>query len=292
MNIFQLLVSPEKKLPLYFNKTNETLVSDEGEFQIINGIPILLPIGKRPNYVIHYTKDAEVFNYFEERFKETESEEKRVHQFVLSKVPPKARLITDVGCGKGWLARHLLNMNRTVVSIDISLKNVKKVIETYSDEKHFGVVADGYFLPFKADSFDCVVASEVIEHLEQPQNFIAELIRVTKVNGKIILTTPYKEKIRYTLCIHCNNPTPLNAHLHSFDEQNLDTILKNFVDIIKWKYYKFGNSLIQYLRLYRILSIIPFSIWKIIDFLLNLIFPPKHILIEITKIEDGSLCSK
>lgn len=283
MNIFQLLVSPEKKLPLYFNKTNESLVSDEGEFQIVNGIPILIPLGKKPNYLIHYTKDAEIFDYFETRHKETESEERRVYQYVVSKIPPRAKIIADVGCGKGWLARHLLNMDRFVVSIDISLKNVKKVVETYPDEKHFGVVADGYFLPFKSESFDCTVASEVIEHLENPRDFIAELIRVTKSNGKIILTTPYKEKIRYTLCIHCNNPTPWNAHLHSFDEQKLENILKSIEQSLSWKFYKFGNSLIQYLRLYRFLRIFPFPIWKIIDRFLNLFFQPKHILIEITR---------
>lgn len=281
-NIFQLLVSPKIKLPLYFNRTNETLVCDEGEFQVVNNIPILLP--KSVSHSIeHYRRDAEHFNYFEERFKETECEERRVHQYVLSRIPPKAKLIADVGCGNGWLARQLLNLDRIVVSIDVSFENVSQVLKLYPDENHFGVVADGFHLPFRDASFDCVVASEVIEHLEHPAEFISELLRTTKQNGKVIITTPYREKIRYTLCIHCNKPTPWNAHLHSFDEKKLDKILSSLDLKIHWRFFKFGNSLVQYLRLYRVLQIFPFECWRFFDRFLNLFFKPKHILIEIVK---------
>jgi len=284
--MFQLtsiLVSPKEKKPLYYNKVSETLVCDEGEFEILEGIPILISKDNLPNYVVHYQKDAEYFDYFAPKFPETEKEEKRVNQYIISRIPPNARLIADIGCGNGWLARSLLRMNRIVFSLDISFRNVRKVIETHHSENHFGIVADAYFLPFKDFSFDCLVASEIIEHLSDPLKFIKELVRVVKPKGKIILTTPYKEKIRYTLCIHCNRPTPLNAHLHSFDEDKLSEIIKQVGGILFWRFHKFGNSLIQYFRLYRILSILPFSLWKLIDKFLNLFFQPKHILIEIIK---------
>ncbi len=281
-NIYQLLVSPETKEPLYFNKTNELLICNDGEYQIVEGIPILLPKDK-PKYIFHYQRDAEVFDYFEQRYKETEHEERRVYQYVLSRIPPRAKVIADVGCGNGWLSRRLLALDRVVISIDVAFNNVLKVLKLAPDENHFGIVADGYFLPFKDGSFDCMVASEVIEHLEKPEDFLEELIRATKSGGTIILTTPYKEKIRYSLCIHCNQPTPWNAHLHSFDEHKLDKMLAKFGNGIHWRFFKFGNSLIQYLRLYRILSILPFRIWKLFDGLLNLFFKPKHILIEIKK---------
>jgi ubiquinone/menaquinone biosynthesis C-methylase UbiE/uncharacterized protein YbaR (Trm112 family) len=281
--LISILVSPKHKKPLYYNKISETLVCDEGEFEIHEGIPILLAKDNLPNYVVHYQKDAEYFDYFAPRFPETEKEENRVNQYIVSRIPPNARLIADIGCGNGWLARSLLRMDRIVCSLDISFKNVRKVIEINHSENHFGIVADAYFLPFKDSSFDCVVASEIIEHLAEPVAFLKELVRVVKSNGKVIITTPYKEKIRYTLCIHCNKPTPMNAHLHSFDEGNLSDILKQVEGIRSWRFFKFGNSLVQYFRLYRIFSIFPFALWKLIDKFLNLFFLPKHILIEIIK---------
>ncbi len=285
LNIYQFLVSPETKQQLYFNKTTSSLISDEGSFEIRDGIPILLPNKDNLKYIEHYQKDAEYFDYFEARFPETHSEEERIYQYVLSRIPPKAKFIADIGCGNGWLARRLLNLDRIIVSIDVSFRNVSRVLKLYPDENHFGIVADGYFLPFRDNTFDCVVASEVIEHLEEPQKFVGELLRIVAPNGKVILTTPYKEKIRYTLCIHCNKPTPWNAHLHSFDEYKFKNILQDIGLIDKWSYRKFGNSLVQYLRLYRFLKIVPFKLWKIMDSFLNLFFKPKHLLIEIIKRE-------
>lgn len=285
-SLFNTLVSPEKKSNLYFNKFSNNFTSEEGNFEIHNGIPILLPKNHNIHTIEHYTKDAEFFDYFEERFPETAKEEERLYQYIFSKIPPQAKLIADVGCGRGWLAKTLLDFDRIVVSIDVSYKNVSTVLQKYPSEHHYGVVADGYYLPFKDETFDCIVASEVIEHLEKPSLFVAELFRVLKNRGKLILSTPYKEKIKYSLCIHCNKPTPHNAHIHSFDESKLNGMLKKTLPKEKseWKFYRFGNRLIQYLRLYRLLSFLPFPLWKFFDNILNLIFNrPVHILIVIAK---------
>lgn len=285
-SLFNTLVSPEKKSNLYFNKVSNNFASEEGNFEIRDGIPILLPKNYNSHMIEHYTKDAELFDYFEERFPETAKEEERLYQYILSKIPPQAKFIADVGCGRGWLAKPLLDFDRTVVSIDVSYTNVATVLQKYPSEYHYGVVADGYYLPFKDKTFDCIVASEVIEHLEKPSLFIAELFRVLKSGGKLILSTPYKEKIKYSLCIHCNKPTPHNAHLHSFDEDKLSRILSETLSKEKseWKFYRFGNKLIQYLRFYRLLSFLPFSLWRFLDIILNLIFnKPVHILIVVSK---------
>ena len=88
-----------------------------------------------------------------------------------------------------------------------------------------GLVADVFELPIKANSIDCIVASEIIEHVPDPKRFIACLFEVLKPGGKIIITTPYNELIRTSLCIHCNFETPHNAHLHSFTEKNIFQLL-------------------------------------------------------------------
>ena len=57
--------------------------------------------------------------------------------------------------------------------------------------------------------------------------FIEKLIEKLKTGGKLIITTPYNEKLEYYLCVHCNLPTPKNAHLHSFNKQNIKEIISN-----------------------------------------------------------------
>jgi SAM-dependent methyltransferase len=53
------------------------------------------------------------------------------------------------------------------------------------------VVGDALALPFEAARFDCVLASEVMEHLSDPFLFAREVYRVLNPGGTVILTVPF-----------------------------------------------------------------------------------------------------
>lgn len=236
------------------------------------------------DYISHYQTDAEEFDYFEERIGPAKHEEKRVHEVILSQIPRDSKLILDVGCGSGWIAKSLIPRGKKVVSLDVSKLNPLKVHNQIKNENHFPFVADSFKLPFKDDSFDCVIASEVIEHVYEPDKFLEELFRVVSKGGRMIISTPYKEKIRYHLCIHCNKKTPENAHLHSFDENILKSLytkddLKKFNSII------FGNKALIFLRTHIVLKYLPISIWQTVDWFANQIYDkPLHIVCTYDKI--------
>jgi 2-polyprenyl-3-methyl-5-hydroxy-6-metoxy-1,4-benzoquinol methylase len=230
------------------------------------------------NYKEHYKKDAVEFDYFEERKGATAHDERRVREFVISKIPKNANSILDVGCGNGWVAKEFLPKGKQVYSLDISVTNPSIVKRLYPSEKHLCVAADSFHLPFSNDSFDCVIASEIIEHVFDPEEFIKELFRVVKKGGDLTITTPYKEKIIYYLCIHCNQKTPANAHIHSFDEKKLESLYSG-KDLETFKYETFGNKFLIFLRSYVILKFFPFWLWKIKDKFASWIYnKPVHII--------------
>lgn len=235
------------------------------------------------NYIDHYKTDAVEFDYFEENKGATAHDERRVHEYIISRVPKGIKTILDVGCGKGWVAKNFLPRGISVHSLDVSTSNPMNAKRLYPSDNHFGIAADSFHLPFSNESFDVVIASEIIEHVVNPAEFVKELFRVVKKGGKLLVTTPYKEKLIYYLCIHCNKKTPANAHIHSFDEKKLEEFCTE-EDLEKFECKTFGNKLLIFLRTYTILQFFPFWLWKIKDKFANLLFnKPIHIICTYVK---------
>ena len=102
---------------------------------------------------------------------------------------PRDRPLTvlDVGCGTGLNAGILRDMGHTVVGVDLSPVAVEK-FSALGFEGHVCDIAEG--MPFDANKFDMVYASEVIEHVSDTELFLAELARVLKPGGLLMLSTP------------------------------------------------------------------------------------------------------
>lgn len=235
------------------------------------------------DYLSHYKTDALEFDYFEERKGATKHDERRLKEYIISTVSKNAKLILDVGCGSAWVAKYFIPKGKKVISLDISTTNPKKAIKETPSKNHFGLTGDVFRLPIKNNSVDCIIASEIIEHVVKPDEFVKELFKKLKPSGRLIVTTPYKEKIQYNLCIHCNKRTPVNAHLHSFDEHKLKSLLVDKeLESFNWKI--FGNKVLVYLRTYVILKHFPFRIWKIKDRFANFLYnAPLHIMVTYNK---------
>jgi 2-polyprenyl-3-methyl-5-hydroxy-6-metoxy-1,4-benzoquinol methylase len=164
--------------------------------------------------------------------------------------------------------------------MDISLENTSRALEKYPFENHSAVVADVFSLPFNNNIFDYIIASEIIEHVIDPAAFVQNLMRILKPGGTLIITTPYKEKIRYSLCVHCNKPTPLFAHIHSFDEKKLLSLYQGS-NLKSAEYYTFANKIPVHLRMHVFLKYLNFWCWKKTDQLLNAMYHiPLRILVK------------
>ena len=89
------------------------------------------------NYIDHYKKDAVEFDYFEERKGATAHDERRVREYIISKIPKKVNSILDVGCGNGWVAKEFLPKGKQVYSLDISVTNPAIAKKALSRSKTF-----------------------------------------------------------------------------------------------------------------------------------------------------------
>lgn len=249
----------------------------------LNGDNQKLENDRNFDYLTHYKFDAEAFDYFEKRFGETAHDERRLREYIISEVPEGVHSILDAGCGRAWVAERFCSVGVNVCSLDVAPKNVEEALSRYNYSNHCGIVSDLLNMPFPENFFDCIICSEVIEHIVEPKKLINELLRCVKIGGIILLSTPYRERINYVLCIHCNRKTPINAHLHSFDENSLLDFFSD-MNIKGIKFYLFGNKFLQYIRHHVILKFFPFLFWKYFDRFFNLLYKKQsHILVKIIK---------
>lgn len=117
--------------------------------------------------------------------------------------------IVELGCG---LSPFLSQANfKMKAGVDYSSETIFSAMKKYLDVEYY--IADCTKTPFPVKSFDVSVAGEVIEHLEDPQALINEMVRITK--HKIIISTPILE---------FDDP----EHLHEFDEKDLKKLLSPY----------------------------------------------------------------
>lgn len=93
--------------------------------------------------------------------------------------------LLDVGCGTGRLMAEL-SAYAECVGVDVSLRAVQ-LAEAKNLKAKLGAATE---LPFPNQTFDFVVISDVLEHIEDDRLVMSEIVRVLKPLGQVIITVP------------------------------------------------------------------------------------------------------
>lgn len=129
-------------------------------------------------------------------------------------------ILLDLGCGEGYGVRELANDVTMAVGMEVDATSVAYAAHTYgADSCVFGRY-DGTVLPFPDAVFDVVVSFQVIEHVLDDAQLVAEIHRVLRRGGVFLATTPDR---RYRL-----NPgqEPWNRfHIREYAPEDLRAVL-------------------------------------------------------------------
>ena len=137
--------------------------------------------------------------------------------FVNRYVKPGSKIL-DLGCGAG-LSSDMLSKTYEVTGADFS----KPVLE-YA-KKHFKNIKfkheDARKLSFKDKSFDAAMACGFIEHIEEVDKVLDEMLRVVKKNGHVIIVSP-------------SWFSPFRAMRGFVKTKGYETIGRNRLEIVGW----------------------------------------------------------
>ena len=94
--------------------------------------------------------------------------------------------VLDLGCGSGYFTVEFAKLGQSAVGVDVNpyVEGIE-VPESLRDRLSFRK-ADGTALPFEADLFDRILASEVLPMIPDPRLFLGEIRRVLRPEGRAV----------------------------------------------------------------------------------------------------------
>jgi len=142
-------------------------------------------------------------------------------------------LVLDAGCGSGRHLRALaklpdlkiIGIDRNGSDLNDALTALKNMPDALS-ENYLVSRADINNLPFAPASFDCVICSEVLEHIPEHENALKELVRILKPQGTLVVSVPryFSERICWFISRDYYNEK--GGHIRIYKKRDLQKMLK------------------------------------------------------------------
>jgi len=137
--------------------------------------------------------------------------------------------VLDLGCRTGALTQHYARGNETV-GVDVDRAALARAEERLGITTVWADVEEE--LPFEDDSFDVVVAGELLEHLTDPHATVVHARRVLRPGGRFVGSVPNAFRLKARLAFAVGrHPDPDPTHLQLFTRESLRELLAGFDDV-------------------------------------------------------------
>jgi len=112
----------------------------------------------------------------------------RRKKMLCSLITPEMNIL-EVGCGPGYFTETLANTNARISAIDISPEFIQLAKKNIIKDNVKFSIENGYNLSFADNTFDQIIGSSILHHLDVPQA-LSEFYRILKPGGLIFFTEP------------------------------------------------------------------------------------------------------
>lgn len=149
--------------------------------------------------------------------------------------------IIDIGCGSSKIIQDLPD----AVAYDLSMGRLRYLRQS----NKLLVCGDVRALPFKDNTFDIAIFSNVIEHVQGDDSILSEINRILKIGGTLIVATPDYGKITWRIIEPLYDMVKLKgsykkAHVSKYDLTSLSKTLEDSGFQIVHKKYIFNSELV------------------------------------------------
>lgn len=133
----------------------------------------------------------------------------------------RGKTVLDIACGTGFGIKILIDAGaKEILATDMSAEALETSREVLPLDAYL-FRSDGTRLPFEDASIDAITSFETVEHIPNYEDFVAELRRVLKPDGVMVMSTP---NAYYTKPVNGKPRNPF--HVYEFTPEEYERLLR------------------------------------------------------------------
>ena len=148
--------------------------------------------------------------------------------------------VLDLGCGAGEFILKLEKIGCEAFGIDFDEGAIKIAKNNFGLKNVFSMSFDDFFNRTDVGKFDIITFFEVLEHLEAPADFMNKIKKFLKPGGKIVFSTPSRERF----FVNANKWDFPPHHLTRWDKESIENIFSK---------YGFKVDFVDYVEVFKII---------------------------------------
>jgi 2-polyprenyl-3-methyl-5-hydroxy-6-metoxy-1,4-benzoquinol methylase len=129
--------------------------------------------------------------------------------------------LLEIGCGYGYLLDESKNFFQYRVGTDFSAAALE-----YAKNRADRVCQGGVDAIPNEELFDCIISSQVIEHVYDPKKFLQQTLERLKPRGKVVIATPDMGSFWRHIMGHKWSSFKMPEHVLFFDKKTLSSLMK------------------------------------------------------------------
>ncbi|WP_298625789.1 bifunctional 2-polyprenyl-6-hydroxyphenol methylase/3-demethylubiquinol 3-O-methyltransferase UbiG [uncultured Legionella sp.] len=147
-------------------------------------------------------------------------------------------VLLDIGCGEGQFSHFCARQGAHIILADIDPEKMLKAeqrVRAANPRSLQCLLTDANPIPLESSSVDKIIAMEVLEHVENPNIFVAELFRVARPGAQILISVPgaASEQIQKKLAPESYFLPP--NHIRIFQADEIESLLSQHGFIVEQK---------------------------------------------------------
>ncbi|MES1223188.1 MAG: methyltransferase domain-containing protein, partial [Bacteroidota bacterium] len=152
-----------------------------------------------------------------------------LHRYYTALELVKGKVVLDIACGEGYGSAILSANADKVFGIDIDANTINHAKKKYDKDNIEFLCGSADNIPLADNLIDVIISYETIEHLDEEaqKNFLADVKRVLKKDGILVISTP--DKANYTDRFSYTN----EFHVKEFEKEEFILLLKKYFTHIR-----------------------------------------------------------